>query len=166
MSKRITKKDAKIILDENIKKMRDLFNRGEYEAILEYNTPNHGNDVHLMIKHLGGNIMRLNHKLGLDHMTPHEVDEYHRLHGSGFWGNLWKGIKNVGSTIWNGAKTVAKIVRPVVQPVGDLIGSKYGAPGIGTALDKGFTSVGLGLTGGRYRSAGSIGQRKMGPEDY
>ena len=177
MSKRITKKDAKSILDSHTKHLKERFNAGDYEYLLSLGHGKGGDgdgDTHALIRHLGANIMRINHQLGLPNMTKEEVDEYHKQMGSGFFGDLWNGIKSVG-------KTVFSIARPVIEPVGNLVGAKYGVP-IGTIADQGLKAVGLGAyqrrggryqVGGRYRLGGAVenpyaesGQRQMGPEDY
>lgn len=173
MSNRITKKDAKSALDKKIKHLREKFNQGDYEFLLE--TQNNiipDNQLHELVHHLGGHVMRLNHQLGLPHMTKREIDEYHRVHGSGFFDSLWSGIKSVGKTVFN-------VARPLVKPVGDVLGAKYGIPA-GTIADEGLKTFGMGIqnggsyrSGGRYRSGGATAnpatrtaQRKMTPEDY
>lgn len=177
---RVTKKDAKIALDEKIRRYKDMFNNGDYEELVSERESNaNNNDV---IRLLTANIIRINHSLGLPHMKKDEVDEYLKQLGEGFFDDLWSGIKTVG-------KTALSIARPFVAPVGNMIGQRYGIPvPVGTIADEGLKTFGMGTrqrsgnsvrsagkirSGGKYHSAGQIenrsvksAQRMMTPDDY
>jgi hypothetical protein len=179
---RVTKKDAKIALDEKIRKYKDMFNNGEYEELIiesDHGSNNANDDV---IRLLTANIIRINHSLGLPHMKKDEVDEYLKQLGEGFFDDVWSGVKTIG-------KTALSIARPFVAPVGNMIGQRYGIPvPVGTIADEGLKVMGMGTrqrygnsvrsagyvrSAGKIRSAGQLenrsvrsAQRMMTPDDY
>ena len=180
---RVTKKDAKIALDAKIRRYKDMFNNGDYEELIIESDSGSNNVNDDVIRLLTANIIRINHSLGLQHMKKDEVDEYLKQMGEGFFSDVWDGIKSIG-------KTALSIARPLVAPVGNMIGQRYGIPvPVGSIADEGLKTFGLGATrqriensvrsagyvrsAGKIRSAGQIedrnvrsGQRVMEPEDY
>lgn len=71
--------------------------------------------------------------------------------GRGFWGDLWDGVKSVGSTIWNGAKAVGNFVKDngLVSKVGSLIPGPVGTivKGVGALTGSGQSGRGRVIGG-------------------
>jgi hypothetical protein len=80
-------------------------------------------------------------------MTHGEVLRTHQsdLSGSGFWGNLWNGIKTVGKEAWNFLKSNWKpIAGSVMDTVADITAPETG--GFSQEIRKGIKQVtGVGM---------------------
>lgn len=92
----------------------------------------------------------------LYHGAPHPTMKGVHWHehplavGGGFWSNLWDGVKNVGSKIYDNVLTpIGHLARKAVPVVGNLIGAEFGVPIAGTLADQGLKAVGLGRRRGK-----------------
>jgi|GEM_PF-4575279 len=85
----------------------------------------------------------------------------HSLNGNGFFDDLWSGIKNVGSSIYNGVKSVIGFVgdkiQPIVRTVGDIASyiPVIGAPISGIANQ---ISRGIDVAKGFVNKVGDVGR--------
>ncbi|KAG6951684.1 hypothetical protein JG687_00013456 [Phytophthora cactorum] len=86
-------------------------------------------------------------------MSHGEVLRAHQsgLSGSGFWGDLWNGIKSVGNTAWNFLKDNWKpIASTVLDKVADIAAPETG--GLSQGVRSGFkTLTGIGMANAEPR---------------
>ena len=90
--------------------------------------------------------------LGDKRLTQKQVRD-HALNGGGFFDDMWSGIKQ-------GVGAIGNVLRPVVKPIGNAIGSMYGVPMAGTIADAGLGAFGMGrggaMSGGAMEGSGVL----------
>lgn len=65
-------------------------------------------------------------------ITEEELEE-HALSGGSFFGDLWNGVKSVGN-----------FVKPFAEPIGNLVGTRFGVPNAGTIAKGALDMLGSG----------------------
>jgi len=86
--------------------------------------------------HVGGN------PIGKDEL------EEHALSGGSFFGDLWNGVKSVGN-----------FVKPFAEPIGNLVGTRFGVPNAGTIAKGALDMLGSGKHRGHEMARHSLTTR-------
>lgn len=80
-------------------------------------------------------------------ITDEELEE-HALSGGSFFGDLWNGVKSVGN-----------FVKPFAEPIGNLVGTRFGVPNAGTIAKGALDMLGSGKHRGHEMEQHSLVSR-------